>query len=354
MPLVVVAPDKFRGTATAADAAGIMAATATSLGWEVRALPLSDGGEGLLTACAQECPEVHTGSVTGPDGRPVRAAWRSGPGLAVVESAQASGLLLAGGPRGNHPLSATSRGTGELLVAAARLVGPGGTVVVGLGGSATTDGGSGALAAVEEAGGITGITLVGACDVDVTFVDAAPLFAPQKGATPDEVAELTERLERLAPEYLDRYGVDVRDVAGAGAAGGLGGALLVLGGALRSGYDLVAGIVGLRPALDSADRVITGEGGLDGSSFRGKVVGGVVADARSAGTPTLVVAGRSTPDATATATSAGASVVSLSERFGPARAKGETLDCIAEVTGTWLGPACEEGVPGPAVPEASC
>src|SRR3974390_1317944 len=170
MPLVVVAPDKFRGTASAAGAARVMAATATSLGWEVRALPLSDGGGGLLTAGGHECPEVPTSSVTGPDGRPVLAGWRSGAGLAVVESAQASGLLLAGGQRGNQPLSATSRGTGELLVAAARLVGPGGTVVVGLGGSATTDGGSGAWEAVRGSGGLGGVTLIGACDVDTTFV----------------------------------------------------------------------------------------------------------------------------------------------------------------------------------------
>ncbi len=354
MPLVVVAPDKFRGTATAADAATAMAGAATALGWEAWSFPLSDGGEGLLEACATECPEVHTSTVSGPDGRPVCAEWRSGPGLAVVESARASGLVLAGGPSGNDPLSATSRGTGELLVAAARLLGPGGKVVVGLGGSATTDGGSGALAAVEEAGGLVGVTVVGACDVDVAFTDAAPLFAPQKGATPDEVAELTLRLEGLAREYAVRYGVDVRDLAGSGAAGGLGGALTVLGGELRSGYDLVAGIVGLRPALASADRVVTGEGGLDGSSFRGKVVGGVVADARSGGTPTLVVAGRAAPGAAATAEAAGAATVSLSERFGPARARGETLDCIAEVTGGWLGPSDRAVAPGPAVPGVPC
>ncbi len=339
MPLVVVAPDKFRGTATAAEAARAMALGAASLGWEAASFPLSDGGEGLLEACAPGCPEVHTTTVTGPDGRAVAAAWRSGPGLAVVESARASGLTLAGGREGNDALTASSRGTGELLVAASRLVGPGGTMVLGLGGSATTDGGSGAVAAVEEAGGLGGVTLVGACDVDVAFVDAAPLFAPQKGASPDEVTELTGRLERLAGEYVNRYGVDVRDVPGAGAAGGLGGAVIVLGGELRSGYDLVAGIVGLRSALAAADRVITGEGGLDGPSFRGKVVGGVVTDARAAGAATLIVAGRVAPGVTATAEAAGAEVVSLTEQFGPERAKEDTEECIRAVTADWLGPA---------------
>jgi glycerate 2-kinase len=354
MPLVVVAPDKFRGTATAADAARAMALAATSLGWEAVSFPLSDGGEGLLEACAPGCPEVHTTVVSGPDGRPVEAEWCSGPGLAVVESARASGLTLAGGREDNDALTATSRGTGELLIAAARVVGPGGTVVLGLGGSATTDGGSGALAAVEEAGGLGGVTLVGACDVDVAFVDAAPLFAPQKGASPDDVTVLAERLERLAREYVVRYGVDVRVVSGAGAAGGLGGAVSVLGGELRSGYDLVAGIVGLRSALASADRVITGEGGLDGPSFRGKVVGGVVTDALATGTPTLIVAGRVAPGATATAEAAGADVVSLTERFGRARATVETMDRITEVTGDWLGPAARGVRQRPAAPEVSC
>lgn len=354
MPLVVVAPDKFRGTATAAEAARAMAFAATTLGWEAVSFPLADGGEGLLEACAPGCPEVHTTTVSGPDGRPVEAEWRSGPGLAVVESARASGLTLAGGREGNDPLTASSRGTGELLIAAARLVGPGGTVVLGLGGSATTDGGSSALAAVEEAGGLDGVTLVGACDVDVAFVDAAPLFAPQKGASPDEVTVLTGRLERLALEYVDHYGVDVRGVSGAGAAGGLGGALIVLGGELRSGYDLVAGIVGLRSALASADRVITGEGGLDGPSFLGKVVGGVVTDARETGTPTLIVAGRVAPGVTATAEAAGADVVSLTELFGRARATADTMDCITEVTGDWLGPADGGVRSGPAVPGVSC
>lgn len=354
MPLVVVAPDKFRGTATAAEAARAMALAATTLGWETRSFPLSDGGEGLLEACAPGCPEVHTTTVSGPDGRPVEAEWRSGPGLAVVESARASGLTLGGGREGNDALAASSRGTGELLVAAGRLVGPGGTVVLGLGGSAMTDGGSGALAAVEGAGGLGGVTLVGACDVDVAFVDAAPLFGPQKGASPDEVSVLTGRLERLAGEYVDRYGVDVRGVSGAGAAGGLGGAVIVLGGELRSGYDLVAGIVGLRSALASADRVITGEGGLDGPSFRGKVVGGVVTDARVGGTATLIVAGRVAAGVTATAVAAGADVVSLTERFGRARATVDTFDCITEATGDWLGPPGRGVQPGPAVPGVSC
>ncbi len=184
MPRVVLAPDKFRGTVDARRVAEAMAVAAADLGWDVTPLPLSDGGEGLLDACAAICPTEVVTRVTGPDGAPVEAVWRVGGTTAVVESARASGLALAGGAEGNDPVAATSRGTGELLVAAARRVGPEGTVVVGLGGSATTDGGLGALEAVRSAGGLAGARLVGACDVGVTFVEAARVFGPQKGPTP--------------------------------------------------------------------------------------------------------------------------------------------------------------------------
>jgi glycerate kinase len=335
----VLAPDKFRGTADARQVAAAMAGAAAGLGWDVTALPMSDGGEGLLDACAGTCPTEVVTRVSGPDGVPVAARWRVGDGTAVVESSQASGLTLAGGPAGNDPVAATSRGTGELLVAAARRVGPGGTVVVGLGGSATTDGGLGALEAVESAGGLAGARLVGACDVGVTFVEAARMFGPQKGADPDQVVLLTERLEELADRYADRYGVDVRALPGAGAAGGLGGALAALGGTLESGYGLVRDLVGLDRALRGADRVVTGEGALDATSFRGKVVGGVVTDARRAGIATLVVAGRCTDEGAARARDAGCDVASLVDRFGPERAETEAGPCIARVTADWLGPA---------------
>ncbi|HEY5108888.1 MAG TPA: glycerate kinase [Acidimicrobiales bacterium] len=339
MPRVVLAPDKFRGTADAGTVAAAMAEAAVGLGWDVTIVPMSDGGEGFLDAAAVRCPHLASTTVTGPDGRPVEAEWRFGDGIAVVESARASGLALVGGAEGNDPVAATSRGTGELLVAAARQVGPGGTVEVGLGGSATTDGGLGAVRAVEEAGGLEGIRLVVACDVDVAFVDAARRFAPQKGAGPDQVAELTGRLVRVADGYRDRYGIDVSARPGAGAAGGLGGGLFVLGGLLLSGYQLVAELVGLEGALEGADRVVTGEGALDATSFLGKVVGGVVTDARGRGLPTLVVAGRCTPDGEDRARAMGCEVVSLSERFGPGPAVDDLEACIREATATWLGPA---------------
>ena len=339
MPRVVIAPDKFRGTATAAQVARAMADAATGLGWEASVVAVADGGEGMLDACAVRCPQTEVTRVTGPDGSPVDAAWRWGDGLAVVELARASGLTLAGGPGRNDPVRATSRGTGELVVAAVRRAGPGGTVVLGLGGSATTDGGLGLWEAVSAAGGLGGARLVGACDVDTRFVDAAVVFGPQKGAGPDDVVALTDRLGRQAEAWARDLGIDVRDVPGSGAAGGAGGAVVVLGGTLRSGYRLVADVVGLAAALDGADRVLTGEGALDDGSFAGKVVGGVVGDARARGIDTLVVVGRASAGASDRVVAAGCSVVSLTERFGEDRAVDDAVGGVAAVTAEWLGPA---------------
>jgi glycerate kinase len=337
VPRVVIAPDKFRGTAGAAAVAGAMAAAATDLGWDAVPLPMSDGGEGLLDACAALCPEVVVSRVTGPDGSPVEAAWRLGDGVAVIEMARASGLDLVGGPDRNDPVGATSRGTGELVVAAARRLGPGGTVILGLGGSATTDGGRGIRDAVVGSGGLAGVELIGACDVDTAYTDAAVVFGPQKGADPGQVAVLTRRLEAQAEVWARDLGTDVRRLPGSGAAGGAGGAVAVLGGRLQSGYRLVAGLVGLAAALDTADRALTGEGALDAGSFAGKVVGGVVGDARARGVATLVVAGRATPGASSRAEAAGCTVVSLVARFGADRALTATLDCVEEATAAWLG-----------------
>ncbi len=258
----------------------------------------------------------------------------------MVESARASGLELAGGAEGNDPMAATSRGTGELLVAAARRVGAGGTVVVGLGGSATTDGGLGAVEAVEEAGGLDGVALVMACDVDVPFVDAARVFAPQKGAGPGRgggtgrPARSTGRRGTGTGSGSTSGSSPVPGPPGASAAGWSRSAVV-----LRSGYALVRDLVGLSAALDAADRVVTGEGALDATSFAGKVVGGVVADARGRGLPTLVVAGRCSPDGESNARAAGCDVVSLTERFGSGPARSDTGSCIRSATAAWLGPS---------------
>ena len=342
MPGLLAAPDKFRGTVTARQAAGAVARGAFPLGWTVRQIPLADGGEGLLDSLGALGGERSTVEVQGPLGRPVPAEWLRIGEVAVVEMAQASGLALVGGAEGNDALVASTRGTGQLVVAAARSLAAtrrvgAGTVVVGLGGSATTDGGLGALSAIEEAGGLGGVGLVGACDVDVGFVEAAARFGPQKGADDAAVTRLSDRLERVAQEYEARYGTDVRSVPGAGAAGGLGGAIVALGGRLRSGYSVVAELVGFGDALRASQLVVTGEGAFDTTSLLGKVVGSVLRDAAAAGVPAVVVAGRVTAEAAASATASGALVVSLTERFGLERAMGDTAACIEQAVAECLG-----------------
>jgi glycerate kinase len=248
--------------------------------------------------------------------------------------ARASGLALAGGPEGNDPLRASTAGTGELIAAA--LDAGARRVVVGASGSASTDGGLAALTALNPRRRLhAGVELVVACDVDTLFVDAAEVFGPQKGATPAQVALLRRRLERLAQVYFRDYGVDVSELAGSGAAGGLGGGLAAAGAELVPGFDVVAEALSLAERIAGADLVVTGEGTLDAESFDGKPVGGVVDLASRAGVPVLIVAGDvfagELPDLPAAVT-----VVSLVARFGRDRAMAEPAACVAEVVRTHL------------------
>src|SRR5215469_4084748 len=208
---LLAAPDKFRATLTAREAAAAIAAGAERAGWTADELPLADGGEGTLDVLGGGNRRTR---VSGPLGEPVEAAWRLGEdGTALIEAAQACGLTLAGGPEGNDPLAASSRGVGELIAAA---VAEGATrIYVAVGGVASTDGGVGAMAALPS----SLPPLEVACDVDARFLDAADVFAPQKGATPQQVEILLGRLARLG----------VPDRPGAGAAGGLAGGLAAIG-----------------------------------------------------------------------------------------------------------------------------
>jgi glycerate kinase len=331
--LVVAAPDKFRGTATAVEVAAAVARAAATAGATCDAAPVADGGEGTLEALGGA---VRTTTVRGPLGEPVAAEWRlQADGTAVVEMARASGLTLAGGPKGNDPLRATTAGTGELVAAA--LDAGAGTVVVGAGGSATTDGGLAALTALNPRRRLhAGVELVVACDVETLFVDAAEVFAPQKGATPAQVALLRRRLERLAQIYVRDYGVDVRDEPGSGAAGGLAGGLAAAGATLVNGFDLVAGAIGLAERIAGADLVVTGEGLLDAESFDGKAVGGVVALAAAAGVPVLIVAGDVVAGELPDDLGPTVEVVSLVARFGYDRAMADVAGCVEDVVGTRL------------------
>jgi len=271
--LAVACPDKFRGTLTATEAAAAMARGLRSAGvMEVAEIPLADGGEGTLDALlAARGGSRRTARVTGPLGDAVEAEWGLLPdGTAVVEMARASGLALVSDR--NDPLRASTRGTGELIAVALR--GGAKRVVVGVGGSATTDGG---LAAVEALGwSLAGADVTVACDVTTPFLDAAAVYAPQKGASEAQAVLLARRLDRLAEQYADRTGVDVTGLHGGGAAGGLAGGLAAIGARLEPGFDVVAQAAGLEEAMTDADLVVTGEGRLDATSFAGKVVGGVL------------------------------------------------------------------------------
>ncbi|MDZ4828432.1 MAG: glycerate kinase [Actinomycetota bacterium] len=294
MPRAVACSDKFRGTLRAAEATAAIAAGLARSGFDdVVEVPLADGGEGTLdTLLAARGGARRPARVTGPLGEPVDAEWGVIGGTAIVEMAQASGLVLVGSR--NDPLRASTRGTGELIAAARR---EGFTnVVVAVGGSATTDGG---LAAVEALGwSLAGIEVTVACDVTTPFLDAARVYGPQKGASSAQVSLLQRRLERLAQVYVSRTGVDVTTVEGGGAAGGLAGGLAAIGARLIPGLDVVADLVGLDRALEGADLAVTGEGKFDATSLDGKVVGGVLEWCADIGVPRVaVVAGQVADDA---------------------------------------------------------
>ena len=325
--LVVACPDKFRGTSTAAQVAAAVARAAHAAGVECDQAPVADGGEGTLEALGGS---ARVTTVRGPLGEPVDAEWRMQGDEAVVETARASGLTLVGGPEGNDPLRATTAGTGELVAAA--LDAGARRVIVGAGGSATTDGGLAALTAINPRRRLhAGIELIVAYDVDTLFVDAAEVFAPQKGATPAQVALLRRRLERLVQVYLRDYGVDVSGLPGSGAAGGLAGGLAAAGAELVPGFDVVAEALSLPERIAGADLVVTGEGLLDAESFAGTSVGGGLRLAADAGVPALVIVG-DVLDEELPELPRSVEVVSLVRRFGAERAMADVAGCVQEVT----------------------
>ena len=347
---VLVAPDKFKGTLSAPDAADAIVA-----GWrrarpgdEIGLVPLADGGEGTLDALVAEGGERRSAGVSGPHGAPLDAVFglRYGsPPVGIVEMARASGLALV--PVGRRdPLRATSRGTGELMLAAVRAGAR--MLTVTLGGSATTDGGAGIAQALgirlldgrgREVGPggvglldleridtsrlapeLRGVEVLALTDVDNPLVGpdgAAVVFGPQKGATPDDVALLDRALARFADMVRRDTGVDAASMPGAGAAGGVGASLVAfLGATLRSGIDAVMESTGFRVRVKAADVVLTGEGTFDAASLRGKVVGAVIRESWVAGAERVIVlCGRAEAPAPQ-----GVQLVSLAERFGVERA----------------------------------
>ncbi|NUP79115.1 MAG: glycerate kinase [Nonomuraea sp.] len=332
---VLVAPDKFKGSLTAAEVAARVAA---GLGVPAVELPVADGGDGTVDAAVASGFDRITVEVTGPTGGRVPAsyAWKAAGGVptAVVELAEASGLRRL--PGGLEPLTATSYGTGELVADAVRR--GAGRVVLGLGGSACTDGGAGMVQALgarllDAEGGelpyggaalrgldridlsgftdVSGVEFVVASDVDNPLLGphgAAAVYGPQKGATPEDVRTLEAALSRLAAVATQTHGLagavehdsapramGVAGAPGAGAAGGVGfAALAFLHAALRPGIDYLLGLLGFGALLEDARLVITGEGSLDEQSLRGKAPIGVAQAAARAGVPVVAVCGRRT------------------------------------------------------------
>lgn len=319
---VLAAVDKFRGTASAHEVAKAIGNACWDLGHDCDEAPLADGGEGTLDVLGGA---NRTTRVDGPLGVPVEAGWRLQNRTAIIEMARASGLLLAGGAEGNDPVAASTRGTGQLISAA--LSAGARKIVVCLGGSATTDGGLGALQALPSPTRLRGVELLVACDVTTPFTEAARVFGPQKGASPRQIDLLTNRLQALAERYRSDFGVDVSSISGAGAAGGLAGALAAVGGQLVPGFDLVADEIDLHDRVDAADLVITGEGYLDEQSFEGKVVGGVLTLASMAHRDARLIVGNG--DA-ALCERLGAT--RLVEQYGEDEAFGRTTWCIEQAT----------------------
>lgn len=352
---VVVAPDKFAGTLTAVEAAAAITA-----GWlrhashdTVVQVPMADGGPGFLDVLhAVRGGELVAVTVSDPYGAPVPATVLRDGDVAWIESAQAVGLHLTD-PADRDPHRGTSYGVGELVAAALELGAR--RVVVGLGGSGTNDGGAGLLAALGatcaagrlDAGPdaladlagvdlsaarqrVGAVELVAATDVDnplLGLVGATKTFGPQKGLAEVDLLGVDAALHRLA-EATDRK---VADAKGAGAAGGLGFALQLLGATRAPGVALVAEAVGLTDRLRGADLVVTGEGSFDFSSRAGKVPQGVAALAQEALVPCVVAAGRVAIGAREMRTLGIESAYSLLDRYGEQRALGEPAAALADL-----------------------
>ncbi|MER6224176.1 glycerate kinase [Streptomyces sp. 900105755] len=322
---VLIAADKFKGSLTAVEVAERVTAGLRRIvpGLDVEALPVADGGDGTVAAAVAAGFERHERKVAGPLGQEVTAAFALRGDTAVVEMAEASGLQRL--PRGVFaPLTASTYGSGELLRAA--LDAGARTIVFGVGGSATTDGGAGMLSAlgarfldadgepVPPGGGgladlaradlsgldprLSAVDLVLASDVDnpLTGPKGAPaVYGPQKGASPDDVDLLDAALANLAKVLEAEVGPRAAEYAvapGAGAAGGIGYGALLLGARFRPGIEVMLDVLGFAPALERASLVITGEGSLDEQTLHGKAPAGVAAAARAADKEVVAVCGR--------------------------------------------------------------
>lgn len=296
---ILSAMDKFKGTLSASEAA--TAVCRGAIDHDCDPCPIADGGDGTLEAFGGP---NRTSIVAGPHGGELTAGWRLADRVAIIEMATASGLVVGDGRQ--DPVTATTYGTGQLIASA---LGAGAErILVGVGGSATTDGGQGAIDALIPllVDGRLPVPVTVLCDVSTAFTRAAAVFGPQKGASPGQIEELTARLDAMREAWLPRFDVD--RLSGSGAAGGLAGGLASLGADLKPGFDVVADHLGLAARIADADLIVTGEGRFDETSSQGKAVGGVVALSEDAAKPVIVIAG--------SAAAGGSNVISLVDRFG--------------------------------------
>jgi glycerate kinase len=346
---VLIAPDCYGDSLTAVEAAGAIAD-----GWrqarpddDLALAPQSDGGPGFVEVLAGRFGGLHTQRVSGPLAAEVSADWvldPAPPRTAYIECAQACGLaLLDGPPSVRTALDAHSRGVGQLIAAA--LAAGAGRIVVGLGGSSCTDGGRGM---VDELGAarsqLADVELIAATDVEHPLLGpmgAAAVFGPQKGADPATVVILEQRLTEWAAELDAAAGRTVSQEPGAGAAGGIGAALLALGARRESGAAIIAEHTRLADDVATADLVITGEGRFDDQSLHGKVVGALAAEARSRDTPVLVLAGQVTLGESALRKAGITAARSISDHAGSVQVAiddaANQLAGLAQVTAVTLG-----------------
>lgn len=321
---VLIAPDKFKGSLTAAAVcAAVKKGILSEVSVDIAVCPVADGGDGTIAAAVEAGYAAVPVTASGPTGQPVETYYARLGDVAVVEMADVSGLVNL--PDGRlEPLISTSRGVGEVMAAA---IDAGCTqIMVGIGGSASTDGGAGVLAALGarfldgdgvelgEGGAalatlasvdvsalqsrMQGVSLTVACDVDNPLTGprgAAAVYGPQKGASPEQVTQLDNALGHFADVIAAHTGGDAREAAGAGAAGGVGyAALALLNAELRPGIDVVFDLIGFAGHLKRADFVVTGEGSLDDQTLNGKAPAGVASAAVARGIPVVAVCGRTT------------------------------------------------------------
>ncbi|CAN5647426.1 glycerate kinase [soil metagenome] len=311
---VLIASDKFKGTLSAIEVCAALATGFEAEGWSADRCPLADGGEGTAAALIEaRGGELFQARAHDPLGRPIDSSFAVlADGLAVVEVAAASGIALLAKAE-LDPLESSTAGTGELIVEAAKRAE---TVLVAVGGSATTDGGLGAVRAIADAGGIGDVQLVCLCDVSTPWEQAASTFGPQKGAGPEQVAALEKRMDDLA-ETLEK---DPRGLIMSGAAGGLAGGLwAALDATLIAGAGFVLDAVSFNSRAAGADLVITGEGRLDETTLQGKLVAEVSRRCALLGVPVHAAVGE---DALAAEGREALGLAAVHEAGTPARLEG--------------------------------